>query len=225
MACGRGSGSEQEASAAQQAPRNEERGLRRVGSACGPSSGPCTAVANAAGCRTRVEPHAGTQAGGTRATAGHISHLAQQAADAAVEQVAPHVRVHRRQRVVKQVHICARHGLGKWECTQLGWKQRAGCKGSCAGCQAQGGGRRDTPRGAASPQHRGATWCAAPAPLPPRPTCICVAGTGQRDAVTLPAAQVDAFLPNLSLVACAARAGTAALALERRPVATSQVCP
>ena len=61
----------------------------------------------------------------------------QQAADAAVQQVAPHVRVHRRQRVVQQHHIRAR-----------------------------------------------------------------VAGAREGDPLPLPAAQVDALLADLRLVAC-----------------------
>ena len=36
------------------------------------------------------------------------SHLAQQAADAAVEEVAAHMRIHSRQRVIQQVDICKR---------------------------------------------------------------------------------------------------------------------
>ena len=61
----------------------------------------------------------------------------QQAADAAVQQVAPHVRVHRRQRVVQQHHVGAR-----------------------------------------------------------------VAGARKRDPLPLPAAQIDALLPDLRLVTC-----------------------
>ncbi len=71
----------------------------------------------------------------------HPRRLCQQAADAAVQQVAPHVRVHRRQRVVQQHHIRAR-----------------------------------------------------------------VAGPCQRDALPLPAAQVDALLANLGAVTCATQA-------------------
>ena len=36
------------------------------------------------------------------------THLAQQAPDAAVEEVAPHMGIHRRQRVIQQVDICRR---------------------------------------------------------------------------------------------------------------------
>lgn len=41
------------------------------------------------------------------------AHLAQQAADAAVEEVAAHMRIHSRQRVIQQVHICARGKAGR----------------------------------------------------------------------------------------------------------------